>query len=154
MWLLTFVPAAIWAQVNAGEAEARRPGLPLVVTQDGKEVLVGNTPPVLADGGGMLGVFISPHYTTDQSIYLTDVEPGRPRCRSEKRLWRFRNIGETQRSISKLRPPMAVPGDPMAAVQRLQGTGASTYRRDGRRNPSIRSCPTYFFYPDARYFCR
>jgi aldose sugar dehydrogenase len=48
-----------------------------LVTQQGKKTLVGNTPPVYWQGqNGMLGVFVSPHYATDQSIYLTYVEPG------------------------------------------------------------------------------
>ena len=38
---------------------------------------MSNTPPVYWQGqNGMLGVFVSPHYATDQSIYLTYVEPG------------------------------------------------------------------------------
>jgi aldose sugar dehydrogenase len=48
-----------------------------LVTQQGQKVLVANTPPVYWQGqNGMLGVFISPSYATDQSIYLTYVEPG------------------------------------------------------------------------------
>src|ERR1700746_121199 len=48
-----------------------------LVSQKGEKVLVGNTPPVYWQGqNGMLGVFLSPHYATDQSIYLTYVEPG------------------------------------------------------------------------------
>src|SRR5215469_6895415 len=48
-----------------------------LVTQKGEKVQVGNTPPVYWQGqNGMLGVFVSPHYATDQSIYLTYVEPG------------------------------------------------------------------------------
>src|SRR5499427_4400734 len=48
-----------------------------LVTQQGEKTLVGNTPPVYWQGqNGMLGVFLSPHYATDQSIYLTYVEPG------------------------------------------------------------------------------
>src|ERR1700724_2391373 len=48
-----------------------------LVSQDGQKIPVGNTPPVYWQGqNGMLGVFLSPHYTTDQSIYLTYVEPG------------------------------------------------------------------------------
>ena len=48
-----------------------------LVTQQGERVPVGNTPPVYWQGqNGMLGVFLSPHYATDQSIYLTYVEPG------------------------------------------------------------------------------
>jgi len=48
-----------------------------LVTQQGQKMLVANTPPVYWQGqNGMLGVFISPHYATDQTIYLTYVEPG------------------------------------------------------------------------------
>jgi glucose/arabinose dehydrogenase len=48
-----------------------------LVTQQGEKTLVGNTPPVYWQGqNGMLGVFLSPHYATDQNIYLTYVEPG------------------------------------------------------------------------------
>ena len=48
-----------------------------LVSQQGDKAMVGNTPPVYWQGqNGMLGVFVSPHYDTDQSIYLTYVEPG------------------------------------------------------------------------------
>src|ERR1700688_568418 len=48
-----------------------------LVSQQGEKILVGNTPPVYWQGqNGMLGVFLSPNYTTDQSVYLTYVEPG------------------------------------------------------------------------------
>src|SRR5271169_1188341 len=48
-----------------------------LVTQKGEKILVGNTPPVYYQGqNGMLGVFLSPHYATDKSIYLTYAEPG------------------------------------------------------------------------------
>src|SRR6185369_2679232 len=48
-----------------------------LVTQQGQKTIVANTPPVYWQGqNGMLGVFISPKYSTDQSIYLTYVEPG------------------------------------------------------------------------------
>jgi aldose sugar dehydrogenase len=48
-----------------------------LVTQQGEEMPVGNTPAVYWQGqNGMLGVFLSPHYATDQSIYLTYAEPG------------------------------------------------------------------------------
>src|ERR1700688_640674 len=48
-----------------------------LVSQKGEKLPVGNTPPVYWQGqNGMLGVFVSPTYATDQSIYLTYVEPG------------------------------------------------------------------------------
>lgn len=49
----------------------------LVSAQGEKIAPIGNTPPVYWQGqNGMLGVFVSPTYATDQSIYLTYVEPG------------------------------------------------------------------------------
>jgi glucose/arabinose dehydrogenase len=48
-----------------------------LVSQTGEKIPVGNTPPVYWQGqSGMLGVFVSPHYSTDHSIYLTYAEPG------------------------------------------------------------------------------
>src|ERR1700733_12685986 len=48
-----------------------------LVTQKGEKVQVENTPPVYYQGqNGMHGVFLSPHYATDQSIYLTYAAPG------------------------------------------------------------------------------
>ena len=48
-----------------------------LVSQQGNKIPVGNTPPVYWQGqNGMLGVFLSPHYATDQSVYLTYAEPG------------------------------------------------------------------------------
>src|SRR5215469_3150450 len=49
----------------------------LVSSQGQKISPVVNTPPVYWQGqNGMLGVFVSPRYATDQSIYLTYAEPG------------------------------------------------------------------------------
>src|SRR5580700_11877513 len=49
----------------------------LVSPQGQKIAMVTNTPAVYWQGqNGMLGVFLSPHYANDQSIYLTYVEPG------------------------------------------------------------------------------
>jgi aldose sugar dehydrogenase len=50
-----------------------------LVTQQGDKTPVENAPAVLWQGqGGMLGVFVSPHYATDHSVYLTYSEPGDP----------------------------------------------------------------------------
>src|SRR5436190_9703757 len=49
----------------------------LVSPQGEKIAPLSNTPPVYWQGqNGMLGVFVSPHYPTDQSIFLTYMEPG------------------------------------------------------------------------------
>ena len=48
-----------------------------LVTQQGEKTPIENVPAVLWQGqGGMLGVFLSPKYATDHSIYLTYAEPG------------------------------------------------------------------------------
>src|SRR2546423_722088 len=49
----------------------------LVSAKGEKIATVGNTPAVYWQGqSGMLGVFVSPTYAADQSIYLTYSEPG------------------------------------------------------------------------------
>jgi glucose/arabinose dehydrogenase len=48
-----------------------------LVTAQGAKTPVANAPAVLHQGqGGMLGVFLSPHYATDHNVYLTYSEPG------------------------------------------------------------------------------
>jgi aldose sugar dehydrogenase len=48
-----------------------------LVTQKGEKTPVDNVPAVLHQGqGGMLGVFLSPHFATDHNVYLTYAEPG------------------------------------------------------------------------------
>jgi len=48
-----------------------------LVSQQGEKIQIENTPAVYWQGqSGMHGVFISPRYATDQSIYLTYAEPG------------------------------------------------------------------------------
>jgi glucose/arabinose dehydrogenase len=48
-----------------------------LVTPQGEKTQISNAPPVLYQGqGGMLGIFLSPHYATDHNVYLTYAEPG------------------------------------------------------------------------------
>jgi glucose/arabinose dehydrogenase len=48
-----------------------------LVTPQGAKTPVANAPAVLHQGqGGMLGIFLSPHYETDHNVYLTYAEPG------------------------------------------------------------------------------
>jgi glucose/arabinose dehydrogenase/cytochrome c551/c552 len=50
-----------------------------LVTQQGAKTPVANVPAVLWRGqGGMLGVYLSPHYAQDHNVYLTYSEPGEP----------------------------------------------------------------------------
>src|SRR6266853_769549 len=48
-----------------------------LVTQDGQKNMITGTPAVYwQNQSGMLGVYVSPNYATDQNIYLTYSEPG------------------------------------------------------------------------------
>ena len=49
-----------------------------ILSPEGQKIApIGNTPPVYwQNQNGMLGVYVSPNYAADQSIYLTYVEPG------------------------------------------------------------------------------
>jgi len=48
-----------------------------LVTQQGTKTPVSNVPAVRwQDQGGMLGVYLSPHYAQDHNVYLTYSEPG------------------------------------------------------------------------------
>src|SRR6185312_10736843 len=49
----------------------------LLSPQGQKIAALGGSPAVYWQGqNGMLGVFVSPHYATDESIYITYIEPG------------------------------------------------------------------------------
>jgi glucose/arabinose dehydrogenase len=62
-----------------------------LVTQQGTKTPLANVPAVLHQGqGGMLGVYVSPHYAKDQSIYLTYAEPNEDRSGSSLALARAR----------------------------------------------------------------
>jgi glucose/arabinose dehydrogenase len=75
-----------------------------LVTQQGEKTQLENVPPVLWQGqGGMLGVFISPKYATDKSVYLTYAEPGEEQGTSGLALARARlTIGESSASLEGL----------------------------------------------------
>jgi aldose sugar dehydrogenase len=50
-----------------------------LVTQQGVKMPIANVPAVLSRGqGGMLGIYLSPHYAQDHFVYLTYSEPGEP----------------------------------------------------------------------------
>lgn len=69
-WRLAFLP-------DGRMLITEKPGPVWLVSQQGEKIQVGNTPPVYFQGqNGMLGVFVSPHYASDKSIYLTYAEPG------------------------------------------------------------------------------
>src|SRR5437763_8938544 len=54
-----------------------KPGAVWLVSQQGAKVPVSNVPAILHQGqGGLLGIYVSPRYATDRSVYLTYSEPG------------------------------------------------------------------------------
>src|SRR5712671_1329357 len=70
-WRIAFLP-------DGGMLVTEKIGPIWLVSPQGEKIApLANTPPVYWQGqNGMLGVFVSPNYATDQSIYLTYVEPG------------------------------------------------------------------------------
>lgn len=75
-----------------------------IVTQQGAKTPVTNVPAVLARGqGGMLGVFLSPHYASDQNVYLTYSEPGPPEGSSLALALAQLKIGSDSASLENLK---------------------------------------------------
>src|SRR5690242_15542709 len=69
-WRIAFLP-------DGRMLITEKPGPVYVVSQKGEKIQIENTPPVFWQGqNGMMGVYLSPKYATDQNIYLTYVEPG------------------------------------------------------------------------------
>jgi glucose/arabinose dehydrogenase len=75
-----------------------------LVTQQGEKTPVSNVPAGLYERqGGMLGVFLSPHYATDHSVYLTYAEPGEEAGLSSLALARARLVlGQSSASLEGL----------------------------------------------------
>src|SRR3954471_21361809 len=69
-WRIAFLP-------DGRMLITEKPGAVWLVTQQGVKTSVQNVPAVLHQGqGGLLGVFLSPHYAADHNVYLTYAEPG------------------------------------------------------------------------------
>jgi len=69
-WRLAFLP-------DGRMLITEKPGGLWLVTQKGEKTEVQNAPAVYYQGqSGMHGVFLSPHYSSDKSVYLTYAEPG------------------------------------------------------------------------------
>ncbi len=68
-WRIAFLP-------DARMLITEKVGPLWLVTQQGAKTPVANVPTVVYGGqGGMLGVYVSPHYATDHNVYLTYSEP-------------------------------------------------------------------------------
>ena len=69
-WRLAFLP-------DGRMLVTEKVGPVWLVSQKGEKIQVGNTPAVYYQGqSGMHGIFLSPHYATDHSVYLTYAAPG------------------------------------------------------------------------------
>ena len=69
-WKLAFLP-------DGRMLVTEKPGPVYLVGKDGAKTKIAGTPAVyFKSQAGMLGVFVSPHFAQDQSIYLTYSEPG------------------------------------------------------------------------------
>src|ERR1700761_7296459 len=100
-----------------------------LVTQQGDKTAVANVPPVLHKGqGGQLGVFLSPHYAKDHSVYLTYSEPGE---------------GGSSLALAKARLAL---GPNSASLE-----GLKVIWRDGERGNGGQFGAQIAFSPDGRY---
>jgi glucose/arabinose dehydrogenase len=100
-----------------------------LVTQQGAKTQVENVPAVLWQGqGGMLGVFLSPHYAADRSVYLTYSEPG-----------------EGGSSLALARARLSI-GEGTASLDGLQ-----VIWRDGERGRGGQFGAAIAFSPDGQY---
>ena len=69
VWRIAFLPDGRFLATEKG-------GRLWLMTQQGAKTAVANVPAVLYQGqGGLMGVFLSPHYATDHYVYLTYAEP-------------------------------------------------------------------------------
>ena len=101
-----------------------------LVTQQGEKTQVANIPAVLWQGqGGMLGVYLSPHYAQDHYVYLTYSEPGEP--------------GGS--SLTLARAQLKI-GDNAASLEGLQ-----VIWRDGERGEGGQFGAEVAFSPDSKY---
>ena len=101
-----------------------------LVTQQGAKTPVSNIPAVLFKGqGGMLGVFISPHYDSDHSVYLTYSEPGKP--------------GGSSLALAKAQLKL---GKDAASLENLK-----VIWRDGERGKGGQFGAAVAFSPDGKY---
>ncbi|QNI36727.1 PQQ-dependent sugar dehydrogenase [Edaphobacter albus] len=102
----------------------------VLVTPQGEKTPVANVPTALYHGqGGMLGVFLSPHYAKDHSVYLTYSEPGEP--------------GGSSLALAKAR--LALNGN-SASLEDLK-----VIWRDGERGEGGQFGAQVAFSPDGKY---
>ncbi|MCM3879517.1 MAG: PQQ-dependent sugar dehydrogenase [Vicinamibacterales bacterium] len=106
-----------------------------LVTQQGEKTPIANVPDVLYQGqGGMLGVFVSPTYAKDQSIYLTYAEP---------------NEDKSGSSLALARAKLVIGGSTASAKASLEGL--QVLWRDMPKGRGGQFGAQIAFSPDSRY---
>ena len=121
-WRIAFLP-------DGRMLVTEKPGALWLVTQEGAKTPVANAPAVLAQGqGGMLGVYTSPNYATDGSVYLTYSEPG-----------------DSGSSLALARAKLTI-GEGSASLE-----GLHVIWRDGARGRGGQFGAAVAFSPDKRY---
>jgi len=105
-----------------------------LVTQQGAKTPVANVPAVLWEGqSGMLGVFLSPHYANDHSVYLTYCEPG-----------------DGGSSLALARAELKI-GNDAASLVSASLEGLQVIWRDGERGQGGQFGAQIAFSPDSKY---
>jgi glucose/arabinose dehydrogenase/cytochrome c551/c552 len=107
-----------------------------LVTQQGTKTPVTGTPAVLWRGqGGMLGVYLSPHYAKDHYVYLTYSEPGEP-------------VGS---SLALARAKLKIDNDAASSKDSASLEGLQVIWRDGERGEGGQFGAEIAFSPDSKY---
>jgi glucose/arabinose dehydrogenase len=122
-WRIAFLP-------DGRMLITEKPGAVWLVTQAGAKVQVSGAPAVLAQGqGGLLGIYLSPTYASDHSVYLTYSEPGEP--------------GGS--SLALARAKLTISGEKASL------DGLNVIWRDGARGRGGQFGAAVAFSPDGRY---
>jgi glucose/arabinose dehydrogenase len=122
-WRIAFLP-------DGRMLITEKPGAVWLVTQAGAKVQVSGVPAVLAQGqGGLLGIYLSPTYASDHSVYLTYSEPGEP--------------GGS--SLALARAKLTISGEKASL------DGLNVIWRDGARGRGGQFGAAVAFSPDGRY---
>jgi aldose sugar dehydrogenase len=106
-----------------------------LVTQQGAKTPVANAPAVLWKGqGGMLGVYLSPHYAKDHYVYLTYSEPG-----------------DGGSSLALARAKLKIDSDAASGKDSASLEGLEVIWRDGERGEGGQFGAEIAFSPDSKY---
>ncbi|MDB5733534.1 MAG: glucose/sorbosone dehydrogenase [Alphaproteobacteria bacterium] len=124
-WRLAFLP-------DGRMLVTEKVGPVWLVTPQGVKTAVSNAPAVLYGGqGGMLGIYTSPNFAADSTVYLTYSEPGM--------------IGDAMGSSLALAKAKLVTGDKTASLE-----GLKVIWRDGARGKGGQFGAAVAFAPDGK----